>query len=125
MLDIRTVDYEHIHIEEPKLLIGEQFVAHSDDLDSLPDEERQSVVTQVAKMVTAAEVYIFDGEIGACHINCQVYEIEDGTQMGILVAAEKTNDGVHSDIAWVSPQQLIQTGFSYEEVRNLGFSMTA
>ena len=74
-------------------------------------------------MITAAEVFVFDGPVGTNQISNALYELEDGTQKAIIVAAEKTEEGVRHDVIWVTSQELMQNGFTYDHIRNMGFSM--
>jgi hypothetical protein len=121
MTDIRVVNYKNIYLEEPKLKLAENFVDAQEDFDILDEVEKQDVIQHVAKMATAAECFIFDAEVDASHLNFQVYEFEDGRERIVLLMAEKTEEGVVSQIVWTDAEGLKKFGITEEELRTLGF----
>lgn len=125
MSEPREVDFDAVYVEESKRRVASNFLDSCVELENIEGEERKEIIEGLAKMITAAEIYIFDGEIGDTKVGVYVFdEVPDDNPRAFLAFAQRQEHGVESVLHLITAEELItKYEFSTEELRRLGFSV--
>lgn len=103
----RSVDPGQVLLEQSKIDRASEFIDGVEDLSGLSTDDREHMQEVVGRMLTAAEIVVFDGQPGMQHISTIHVDIEGSdTAKAIVIGAEKQERDVKLDIRWMEQDEL-------------------
>jgi hypothetical protein len=100
----RVIDYDNILIEPHKLKEAEGFVKEEPSLDGLDTDERSEIVEHIARMLTTADIAVFDAELGLINTTTLNF-VARGEQKTIIVFGTKRMEGVLCEIVLLDTEE--------------------
>jgi hypothetical protein len=100
----RVIDSDNVLIEPHRLEEAESFVREEALLDGLDADERSEIVEHIARMLTTADIAVFDAEEGLINTTTLDF-VADGERKTIIVFGTRTIEGVMCEVILLNTEE--------------------